>query len=102
VTLRFGSTADAERIARLAALDSSVPPAAPVLLAEVNGELLAVLSLSDRTVVADPFHPTRDLIDLLRARARQLDHHGRIGRSRLWQTRPLLRAAAGGGRTSLS
>jgi hypothetical protein len=96
VTLRFGSNADAEAIAQLAALDSSAPPTPPILLAEVDGQLLAALSLSDRTVVADPFHPTHDLIVLLRARAQQFDHHGRIRRFRRWQARPLLRVAAGG------
>src|SRR5437763_10588970 len=69
VTLRFGVPADENRLARLAALDSSKPPAQPILLAEVDGQLLAALALSDRAVVADPFHPTADLIDLLRARA---------------------------------
>ena len=64
VTLRFGSPADEKPLARLAALDSSKPPAQPVLLAEVDGQLHAALGLSDGTVVADPFHPTADLIDL--------------------------------------
>jgi hypothetical protein len=74
VTLRFGSAADERRLARLAALDSSAPPARPVLLAEVDGRLRAALGLSDGTIVADPFHRTADLIDLLRARARHF--HG--------------------------
>jgi hypothetical protein len=73
VTLRFGSPADAKALARLAELDSSAPPAQPVLLAEVDGQLLAALALSDGSVVADPFHRTADVIDLLRARAHQLD-----------------------------
>jgi hypothetical protein len=96
VTLRFGSWADEGPLARLAALDSSLPPAHPVLLAEVDGQLLAALGLSDETVVADPFHPTLDLIDLLRARARQLEGDGRITRSGRRHSRPLLRAAVGG------
>jgi hypothetical protein len=96
VTLRFGSRADEGPVARLAALDSSKPPAHPVLLAEVEGQLLAALALSDGTVVADPFHPTLDLIDLLRARARQLDGDGRMKRSGRWHSRSLLRAAAAG------
>lgn len=87
VTLRFGVPADENRLARLAELDSSKPPAQPLLLAEVDGRLLAALALSDGTVVADPFHPTADLIDLLRARAHQLDGNTpmtRSGRSRSW------------------
>jgi hypothetical protein len=81
LTLRFGSTADEDTLARLAALDSSKPPAYPVLLAEVDGQLLAALGLSDGTAVADPFHPTADLLDLLRARAHQLDGTGPMRRS---------------------
>lgn len=82
VTLRLASPADQRPLARLAELDSSTPPAQPVLLAEVDGQLRAALALTDGTVVADPFHPTADLIDLLRARARQLDATPRIRHSR--------------------
>jgi hypothetical protein len=82
VTLRLGSTADDSALARLSALDSSKPPACPVLLAEVNGQLRAALGLSDGTAVADPFHRTADLIDLLQARARQLGGNRRVTRSR--------------------
>jgi hypothetical protein len=76
VTLRFGVVDDDDALARLAAMDSSRPPAQPVLLAEVAGELRAGLSLSDGTVVADPFHPTAALVELLQARARQLTRSG--------------------------
>jgi hypothetical protein len=96
VTLRFGSRADEASLARLAALDSSKPPAQPVLLAEVDGQLLAAVALSDGTVIADPFHPTLDLIELLRARARQLNGDSRIMRSGRWRLRSLRRAAARG------
>jgi hypothetical protein len=81
VTLRFASAADQTRLERLAALDSSTCPAPPVLLAEVDGQLLAALALSDGAVVADPFSPTLDLIDLLCARARQLEGNSRTRRS---------------------
>jgi hypothetical protein len=82
VTLRLGSRADEGPLAHLAALDSSMPPAHPVLLAEVDGQLRAALALNGGAVLADPFHPTADLIDLLRARARQLEAPRRIRRSR--------------------
>jgi hypothetical protein len=72
VTLRFAFPDDLEAVARLAALDSAEPPALPVLLGEVGGEPRAAISLSDGAVVADPFHPTAALVDLLRARADQL------------------------------
>jgi hypothetical protein len=73
VTLRFAFPEDSEALAWLAALDSSEPPALPVLLAELGGELRAALSLADGAVLADPFHPTVALIQLLRARALQLE-----------------------------
>jgi hypothetical protein len=87
VTLRLGVAADEQRLARLAALDSSQTPMPPVLVAEVEGQLLAALGLSDGTVVADPFHPTADLIDLLRTRERQLGGKPPVrgsGRLRSW------------------
>ena len=72
ITLRFGFPDDDGTLARLAALDSAEPPRHPVLLAEVSGELRAALSLADGAAVADPFHPSDPLLELLRARARQL------------------------------
>ena len=90
VTLRFGSPADNGALARLAAVDSAKPLALPVLLAEVNGRVVAALALSDGTSIANPFSPTADLIDLLRTRATQLDHESRLigsGRLRPWSRR---------------
>ena len=40
-----------------------------ILIAEVGEELRAALSLSEGSVVADPFHPTADVVELLRDRA---------------------------------
>jgi hypothetical protein len=94
VTLRFGVPADAKRLARLAALDSSKPLTQPSLLAEVDGQLLGALGLSDGTVIADPFHHTADLIDLLRARAHHLDTNRPAKRSRGSRFWPRLHALA--------
>jgi hypothetical protein len=69
ITIRPAYGDDERALARLAALDSSRVPTAPVLLAEVDGELRAALSLQDSAVVADPFYPTLDLIVLLRTHA---------------------------------
>lgn len=80
VTLRFASAVDRQPLAHLAELGSSTPPKHPVLAAEVDGQLRAALGLTDGTVIADPFHETADLIDLLRARARQLQDISRIER----------------------
>jgi hypothetical protein len=72
VTIRFAHPHDAPALATLAQLDSAEPLDPPVLVAEVGGELRAALSLADAAVMADPFHPTRELLDLLRVRAEQL------------------------------
>jgi hypothetical protein len=72
VTIRHAFPDDARALERLAALDSSAVPGGPVLLCEVDGELSAALSLADGGVLADPFRPTVALVQLLRARARQL------------------------------
>ena len=56
-------------VLRVAALDSARVPRSPLLVAEMDGEIRAVLSLDDGSAVADPFHKSLDLVDLLRARA---------------------------------
>ncbi len=72
VTIRPASAEDAPALVALAALDSAAAvPAAPVLVAEVEGELRAAMSLWDGRAIADPFHPTADLVELLRDRIRQ-------------------------------
>lgn len=72
VMQRVASGADETLLARLAVLDRSRTPAEPVLLTLLEGEPVAALSLIDGTHVSDLFRQTVDLIDLLRARARQL------------------------------
>jgi hypothetical protein len=56
-------------VLRVAALDSARVPRSPLLVAEVEGQIRAALSLDDGSSVADPFHSSLDLVDLLRARA---------------------------------
>jgi hypothetical protein len=56
-------------VLRVAALDSSRAPAAPLLVAEVDGHVRAILSLEDGRTIADPFFATLDLLALLRAHA---------------------------------
>jgi hypothetical protein len=87
VTLRFGFPDDSRAIARLAALDSASPPAQPVLLAEVSGELRAALSMADGAVVSDPFYPRAEVVELLRARAAQLSSAERRGSGQRWRWR---------------
>jgi hypothetical protein len=74
ITIRPEYPDDELALSRLATLDSSqAPPQRPLLLAEVDGELRAALSLSDGSAVADPFHRTAALVELLRRRASTLE-----------------------------
>jgi hypothetical protein len=65
LTVRRATAADEGAVARLAALDSAEIPSGPLLLAESNGELRAALSLTDGQTIADPFHATAAITDLL-------------------------------------
>jgi hypothetical protein len=85
LTLRFAFPDDETALRHLAALDSAAVPPAPLLVAESGDRLVAALSLSGGTVIADPFHPTVALVALLRARAAQLSAPAR---------RPVLRGLA--------
>jgi hypothetical protein len=69
ITIRPGYADDRLTLHRLAALDSAAVPAEPLLVAELDGELSAALSLHDGTSIADPFRPTAEIVALLRAHA---------------------------------
>jgi hypothetical protein len=72
VTIRHAYPDDSLLLLRLAAIDSAQPLLAPVLVAEVDGEVRAALSLRDGAVIADPFHRTQPLVELLLARVEHL------------------------------
>jgi hypothetical protein len=72
-TIRPATRADDRVLERLAALDSRRPLTGEILVAEKDGSIAAGLSLADGRVAADPFRPTADALDLLRARAASLD-----------------------------
>ena len=69
LTLRLADHTDAPVVRRLAQLDSSRPPSGRVLLAVVGSEPVAALAVETGAVVADPFRPTADVVDLLRRAA---------------------------------
>jgi hypothetical protein len=69
IAIRRAGVADQPAVARLAALDSRRAPQGEVLLALVAGEPRAALALDSGAAIADPFHASADVIDLLRARA---------------------------------
>ena len=72
LTLRYATAADADALRRLAQLDSSHTPEGTVLAATVDGDMWAAVSVEHGDAVADPFHPTGELVSLLHERARQL------------------------------
>ena len=83
ITIRLATPDDQLGVARLAALDSADSvPSGQVLLAEVDGELRAALSLHDGSAIADPFHLTLHILELLRTRAAAETAHGRRRRAR--------------------
>lgn len=71
ITIRHSTEDDRSEIARLAELDSRPTLAGDALLAFVDGELRAAVALGSGDAVADPFHPTANLVELLRVRARR-------------------------------
>jgi hypothetical protein len=72
VTIRWALPADLPALERLAGLDSKRLPAGPLLVADVGGQIRAAFATLERVAIADPFHPTADLVGLLRTRASQL------------------------------
>ena len=63
---------DVTSLRRLAALDSKRPIESDALVAEVDGELLAAVSLTGDEAIANPFRHTADLVAMLEMRAEQL------------------------------
>jgi|HubBroStandDraft_2_1064218.scaffolds.fasta_scaffold298504_2 hypothetical protein len=72
IELRFARADEADAVRRLAELDSAPELTGQVVIAVLNGEPVAGLSLLDERVVADPFVSTTEAIALLRLRAAQL------------------------------
>lgn len=70
---------DNDAVRRLAELDDAAALEGSALLALVDGQPVAALSLEDGRVVADPFRLTSGPVSLLRLRADQLSN-ARTGR----------------------
>jgi hypothetical protein len=87
VALRLAGPDEAHVARRLASLDDAPPLTGQVLLALVDGEAVAALSLSDGRVVANPFLPTEAAVGLLRLRAQHLS----VKRPRRRRFRTILR-----------
>jgi predicted Abi (CAAX) family protease len=72
IALRRAGDDEVGDLARLAGLDSARPLDGDVLVALVDGRLVAAISLADGRVVADPLAPTTEARALLHQRASQL------------------------------
>ena len=81
LVLRPATSVDTADLERLAALDSASPLEGDVLLAYAGGDVRAAMSLESGRVVADPFYPSAELVELLRAAG------GKSSR-RQWRRRP--------------
>jgi hypothetical protein len=79
ITIRHSTDADQADIGRLAALDSRHAPSGDVMLAFVDDELRAAVGMGSGEAVADPFHPTADLVELLRLSAGQPERAAGFG-----------------------
>ena len=72
LALRLAHSDEAGLVRRLADLDDARMLDGEILLALVDGQAVAALSLTDGRVVANPFLPTAEAVALLTLRASQL------------------------------
>jgi hypothetical protein len=72
IALRLAGHDEADELAELASLDSQRPLSGDVLIAVVDGQLVAATSLADGRVIANPLRRTVEVRALLQTRAAQL------------------------------
>jgi hypothetical protein len=82
ITIRRSQNQDSDAIGRLAGLDSRHEPRGDALLAFDNEALVAALPLDGGEAIADPFHYTAEIVDLLRLRAAQGEAPATVRRER--------------------
>ena len=71
LTIRHAIAADEADITRLATLDSSRVPSGELLVAELDGNLVAAVSIDTGAAIADPFEHTAAIVDSMRAQIRK-------------------------------
>jgi hypothetical protein len=71
IAIRLATEADNSHLIQLAALDSAAAPHGPVLVADLDGQIIAAHSLERARSISDPFRPTADARELLELRASQ-------------------------------
>jgi hypothetical protein len=69
ITIRQSVPSDSDAIERVAQLDSGRAPGGRALVALEGGEVRAVLPLDGGHALADPFHHTAELVELLQVAA---------------------------------
>ena len=80
VVVRIANATDETALERLAALDSRRLPHGRLLVAEVDGDIVAAASIeTDVEPIGDPFRRTAELRELLKLRARQVRRARRSG-----------------------
>ena len=82
LVLRRSTVEDEPALARLARLDSAPRPRGDMLVAEVDDKIVAAVPFDGGRAIADPFRPTADVVELLRARAERLAPRRTSSRSR--------------------
>lgn len=94
LTVRAATQLDSDGVRLLAALEGVAMPTGEVLVAQVGDELRAALPLDGGRALADPFHPSTHIVELLELRARQLRaEDDEAQRLRFPRIRGVLRAA---------
>jgi hypothetical protein len=93
-TMRPATSRDVTAVARLVELEEARPLSGEVLLAEVDGRVIAALSVREDRAVADIFQPTAEIVAMLRTRREQLIRARRFSNvaspERTWGLRRLL------------
>jgi hypothetical protein len=65
ITIRLTRPTDMDELRRVAERDSRLVPPGELLIAVVEGEIRAAISVSSGEVIADPFHRTEELVRML-------------------------------------
>jgi hypothetical protein len=85
IMIRLARREDEPALRAIAQRDSSRLPHGRMLVAQVGSEIRAATSIETQETVADPFHPTSELVRMLSLRLAQLrgstpQPHGLLGR----------------------
>ncbi len=98
ITIRRVDLTDEDRAAllRLAERDSSAAPGGPVLGLEIEGSLIAAVSLNTGEAIADPFSRASELRNLLELRAAQIRRRDRKRGRGLGKRRPAVGGSPAG------